>query len=63
LTVGDVDIYGGEFSLISALFAIEPLREMFESKDARQRAEASSILKNATILAQISQGAAYESQK
>jgi hypothetical protein len=63
LTSGETDFYGGEFSLMSALFAIEPLRDMCQSKDPHLRAQARSVIKTATILAQINPTGTYELQK
>jgi len=63
LTSGETDFYGGEFSLMSALFAIEPLRNMCQSKDPHVRAQARSVIKTATILAQINPAGTYELQK
>jgi hypothetical protein len=48
---------------MSALFAIEPLRNMCQSNDPHVRAQARSVIKAATILAQINPAGTYELQK
>lgn len=53
IKVGDVDVYGADFSLPLAMYRIGPLRHMVSSKNSTERRRAASILKNAAILADI----------
>ncbi len=51
--LGELDVYGADFSLANAMYKIEPLRAMTRSSDPKEHAKALSILKNFAIMAQI----------
>ena len=59
-TAADVDYYGADFSVHSAVYALQPLREMMQSHDPKKRAKVRVIIKNATILAHIDPGGPYQ---
>jgi hypothetical protein len=52
-SAGDLDVYGAQCSLSDAMYTIEPLRNMLQSAEAKEKATALSILKNFAILAHI----------
>ncbi len=59
-SAGDIDFFGADFSLSLAMHSIEPLRQMISSDNPKERAQARSILKNASILAHIDPGSSYQ---
>ena len=61
-STGNIDFMGAEFSLASAMYVIEPLRQMVSSSNPRERSKARSILKSAMILSQIAPGISYHKQ-